>query len=59
MLEGSYFPKLGGRKMFSGRALGHRETWALLLNPKSTVKRGVSAQSQGRSKAMPEEGPSY
>lgn len=26
MLEGSYFAKLRVRKMFSGRALGHRET---------------------------------
>ena len=46
MPPGSYFAKLGGRKVISERALGFGEHWTLSLKLKCTVKTGISPQSQ-------------
>lgn len=38
---------------------GAQGDWTLILNPKFTVKTGVSAQSQGKARAVLEEGSNY
>lgn len=49
MLEGDVFRS----------GTGAQGDWTLLLNPKFTVKTGVSAQSQVKARADPEKGSNY
>lgn len=56
---GQLFSKVTRQESVFRSGTGAQRDWASLLKPKSTVKTGVSAQSQGRARAGPEEGPSY
>lgn len=56
---GQLFSKITRLESVFRSGTGAQGEWALLLNPKHTVKTGVSAQSKGRTRAGPEEKPSY
>lgn len=56
---GQLFSKITRLESVFRSGTGAQGDWALLLNPKYTVKTGVSAQSKGRTRAGPEEKPSY